>query len=219
MTSHSALLFWRQFVHNQTQIGAILPSSAALGKAATAWIARRSGPIRVLEAGPGTGSFTCELIPRLQPGDSLDLVELSSPLTAFLHARLQREGLLSCPGVDVRLINGNLLHFPLATRYDFIVFSLPLSNFSAAMVESLLTLMMEHLKPGGVFSYVKYAVLGELKRRLSIGAARADMDARQAVIASFAARYQVGRRLVLRNLPPAWVYYWQKPLATQEMTP
>jgi hypothetical protein len=37
------------------------------------------------------------------------------------------------------------------------------------------------------------------------------MRRNQAIIKRFADQYQIERRAVLANVPPSWVYYWQKP--------
>ena len=66
------LSFTLEFIRNLRDVGAVLPSSRYLGRASAEHIAHeatRSHPIRVLEAGAGTGSFTCEIIPRLGQGD------------------------------------------------------------------------------------------------------------------------------------------------------
>jgi hypothetical protein len=36
------------------------------------------------------------------------------------------------------------------------------------------------------------------------------MEANAAIIARFAARYQIDQQAVTRNVPPTWVYYWQR---------
>ncbi|MEZ4707515.1 MAG: methyltransferase domain-containing protein [Caldilineaceae bacterium] len=211
MTLRNQTLFFDQFRRNFTQVGAILPSSPALGQAASAYLAQPRPPARILEAGAGTGSFTREIIPLLISGDRLDAVEISSNLTGFLQRRLADEGLLHRPHVDIRLINADLLQFPFDAAYDFIIFSLPLTNFPPQMVAALLEMMVQHLRPGGVFSYVKYMFIGQLKYHFGGPQTRTQMDANQAILQDYARQYQFERRVVLANVPPTWVHYWRKP--------
>ncbi|MCB0093474.1 MAG: class I SAM-dependent methyltransferase, partial [Caldilineaceae bacterium] len=213
MTLRNQTLFFEQFRRNFTQTGAIMPSSPALGQAASAHLARPRPPARILEAGAGTGSFTREIIPLLIPGDRLDVVEISSELTGFLQQRLIDEGLLrrsgvASAGLDIRLINADLLQFPFDTDYDFIIFSLPLTNFPPDMVAALLAIMMQHLRPGGVFSYVKYIFIGQFKYYLGGAQTRAKMDGNQAIIQDYARQYQFERSVVVANVPSTWVNYW-----------
>ncbi len=135
------LLFAREFVTNLREVGAVLPSSRYLGRASARYSRPANGlrrPLRILEAGAGTGSFTCEIIPQLEPGDCLDAIELNPTLCALLHERLSSSGLLADPSVEVNLINGDLLTFPLDTKYDRIISSLPLTDLPVDFVDLVL---------------------------------------------------------------------------------
>ncbi len=206
-------LFFRQFLDDFVNMGAILPSSPALGRAAAAYLARKQGRVDVLEAGPGTGPFTREIVPLLTAGDTFDMVELNTNLVAYLKKRLAEEAAFQMmPGVKAQLINADLRSLGPGKAYDYIIFSLPLTNFPSALVEEILTLMVDRLKPGGVFSYVKYAFISQAKYWLGGNAVRDQMDTNQAIIRRFAGQYQIERRLVWPNVPPTWVHYWQKPM-------
>ncbi|NJN81841.1 MAG: class I SAM-dependent methyltransferase [Caldilineaceae bacterium] len=140
------------------------------------------------------------------------MVEINPALMGYLQARLERANLLARPDVDVRLICADLLAFPLAADYDIVICSLPFSNFPVDLVDGLLAQIIGHLKPGGVFSYVKYAGLGALKRWASSAAGREKIDRKQALFDAYAKTHLLERRLVVRNVPPSWVYYWRKPI-------
>ncbi len=209
-------LFFGQFINDFMHMGAILPSSRMLGRAAAAYLARKQGPVDVLEAGTGTGAFTQEITPLLSGGDTLDLVEINTLLLAYLKQQVEEGDKFPVePGVRVNFINADLRSLGPGKQYDYIIFSLPLSNFPPSLVEEMLSLMVDRLKPGGVFSYVKYAFIGQIKYWGSNQAARAQMRLNQALINQFAEQYQIGQRLVWPNVPPTWVYYWQKPESTQ----
>jgi phospholipid N-methyltransferase len=204
-------LFWRQFRQNFVEMGAILPSSGALAQAAVAYLAQKQEQAQVLEVGAGTGAFTREIVPLLQPGDTLDVVEINPELMTHLQERFRQEPIFKTTGVEINFITADIRRVPFSRHYDYIIFSLPLTNFPPGMVQEILNLMIECLKPGGVFSYVKYIFIGRLKHLLSGSTVRAEMTANQKIIEGFASRYQIERRAVLRNFPPAWTYYWQKP--------
>lgn len=204
-------IFFRQFIDDFFHMGAILPSSRYLGRAAAAYLALKQGPVTVLEAGAGTGAFTREITPLLEPGDTLDLVEINTRLMAHLRQQFGQNPALALPQeVTINFINGDLRLLRPQPRYDYIIFSLPLTNFPPAMVREILTLMMACLKSGGVFSYVKYIFLGQLKYAFGSAATRETVAANHAIIAEFARRYQIERRVVVANVPPTWVHYWRK---------
>ena len=167
-------LFFQQFFADFFHVGAILPSSRYLGQAVVSYLAQKQGPVRVLEAGAGTGPFTREIVPLLRPGDVLDAVELNPKLIAMLEQRFAREPEFQTPdGVAVNLIAGDVRDVAKRHQYDFIVFSLPLTNFPPALVQEILNLMVAQLKPGGVFSYVHYIFVSRFKYVFSSSAARA----------------------------------------------
>jgi phospholipid N-methyltransferase len=204
-------LFLREFIDDFFHMGAILPSSSFLAAAAVAHLARKQGPVRVLEAGAGTGSFTRAITPLLEGGDVLDVVEINSKLMGYLQRRFKTEPAFQTrPGVQINFINADIRAIAPTESYDYIVFALPLTNFPPALVEEILNLMAACLKPGGVFSYVKYIFIGRLKYLFGSARVKAEMRRNQAIIQRFTAQYQIERRAVLWNVPPAWVYYWQK---------
>ena len=204
-------LFFQQFLDDFFHMGAILPSSSALAKAGAAYLAQKQGPVRVLEAGAGTGAFTREIVPLLETGDVLDLVEISPELMAYLEQLFEQDlKFQTKPGVEINFINDDIRQIE-PKPYDYIIFSLPLTNFPPDMVQEILTLMMDRLRPGGIFSYVKYIFIGRVKSLFSGGAAKNKMTTNQKIIEGFADKYQIKRTVVMRNVPPTWVYYWQKP--------
>jgi len=204
-------LFFRQFQDNFFQIGAVLPSSPATARAMVAYLAKKQGLVRVLEAGAGTGAFTGQIVSSLEAGDVLDAVEINPTLMAELQQRFQREPIFQVPEVEVQFIRDDVRNLPSENQYDYIIFSLPLTNFPPPMVQELLDLMIGRLKPGGIFSYIKYIFLGRVKYLFSNATVKADTQTNQQIIHTFANRYQIERRTVLWNVPPAWIYYWQKP--------
>jgi phospholipid N-methyltransferase len=192
-------------------MGAILPSSGALARAGVAYLAKKEGPVRVLEAGAGTGPFTREIVPLLESGDVLDVVEINPQLIAYLQKRFEQDAEFQTqPGVEVNFLCEDLRKIE-PKQYDYIVFSLPLTNFPPKMVQEILDLMIERLKPGGVFSYVKYIFISRFKYLFSGSDVKLKMRTNQEIIQSFADQYQIERRAVIPNIPPTWVYYWQKP--------
>ena len=203
-------LFLQQFREHFFEIGAILPSSQAASRAMVAYVAQKKGPVRILEAGAGTGAFTGQITSHLEPGDTFDAVEINPKLITVLQERLAQEAQLRQADVEINIINDDVRNLPPDNLYDYIVFSLPLTNFPPSLVESLLTEMMSRLKPGGIFSYIRYILLGRFKYALSGSDVKTEMQANKAIISRFAGQYQIGRRAVLQNVPPAWVFYWQK---------
>src|SRR5476649_1383072 len=82
------LRFLRALVAHPKNIGAIMPSSRALGRAIAAQMdPARPGP--VLELGPGTGVITEALLERGVAAERLTLVEYDAEMAACLARRFQ----------------------------------------------------------------------------------------------------------------------------------
>ncbi len=203
-------LFFQQFREDFFHMGAIMPSSGALAKAGVDYLVQKQGPVRVLEVGAGTGSFTRQIAPLLEAGDELDVVEINPDLITYLQECFKQEpDFQTSPDIKVNFICDDVRNIP-SQSYHYIVFSLPLTNFSPDMVQEILDLMIERLEPGGVFSYVKYIFISRFKYLFSGADAKSRMKSNQAIIKSFADCYQIDQRAVVLNVPPTWVYYWQK---------
>lgn len=203
-------LFWQQFKQNFFHTGAVLPSSQAVAKAITAYLSQKQGRVNVLEAGPGSGAFTAEIVSRLQPDDALDLVEINPLFVSVLQRRLQTEALFQAHRDQITLINADLRHLPLTRKYDYILSSLPFANFPPDLMEEVLRVIMDHLKPGGIFSFVNYIFFGRLKFFVG-GSTWLNYRQNRTIIKQYAQEYQFARRVVVANIPPTWVLYWQKP--------
>ncbi|MBX7245522.1 MAG: hypothetical protein K1X53_08480, partial [Candidatus Sumerlaeaceae bacterium] len=72
------ITFIKQTFRNFHHTGAVAPSSRFVAKALIAPLhGRNHAPIHILEAGPGTGALTGEILECLKPGDHLTLCEIN----------------------------------------------------------------------------------------------------------------------------------------------
>ena len=83
--AHDLLSFFPAWMSAPRRVGAIAPSSAALGELSTREISPESAP--VLELGPGTGVFTYELLKRGLRQQDLTLVESGADFIGLLQMR------------------------------------------------------------------------------------------------------------------------------------
>ena len=150
----------RQHFHD---VGAVLPSSRYLGRALAGNLAKRTRSSRILEAGPGTGPVTRQILPHLVPGDELDLVELNSQFVEHLKNRLAGDPAFQAHRDQVRVHCMPIQEVEGIGAYDYIISGLPLNNFSPELVREILRAFKRLLKPGGIFSYFEYAYIRQTK--------------------------------------------------------
>lgn len=179
---HGLALFVRGWVEDPIAVGAVAPSGRRLAELMTREIPPDA---RVIELGPGTGSFTRAILARGVAPEHLGLIELN----ASFAQKLQRD----LPGVTVVCGDATAPHLrlePFAGRTDVVVSGLPLVLFGRAERAALLGRSFELLREGGVFYQFTYGGRCPLSDGELAGLG---LVARRAGIALF-------------NLPPAFVF-------------
>jgi phospholipid N-methyltransferase len=204
---NNAASFLRESRRNFRDVGSILPSSRYLGRALASNLEGRNSPARILEAGPGTGPVTSQILPRLLPGDQLDLVELNEQFVAHLKQRLENDPEFVPYKNQVRVHCGPIEQVPGDGVYDFIISGLPLNNFPPELVRRIMRAFQRLLKPGGVLSYFEYACLRQLKLRLGARKERRRLARVARVVSTHIRKSQIRQQHVLLNVPPALVHH------------
>jgi phosphatidylethanolamine/phosphatidyl-N-methylethanolamine N-methyltransferase len=206
MTPSTALsdtfVFVRQFARTARTTGAIMPSGRALSRALVQHVQPGSPdqPRAVLEVGPGTGAVTRHLVQRLGPKDSLDLVEANAKFADQLAISFERDSRMAEVNGRVRLLRGLVQEHVLGS-YDTIVCGLPFANFPPDQIMAIFRQLLSSLTPNGRLSFFSYSG-GEAVCRVAPNQVHSRQALRSAV-----ERNLIERELVMRNLPPAWVYH------------
>ncbi|MEK7476036.1 MAG: methyltransferase domain-containing protein [Candidatus Coatesbacteria bacterium] len=184
----------RAYVRDPRRTGAVAPSSRWLAARMTEGM-RLGAATCVVEVGAGTGSFTPSILRAMRPRARLLVVELNRELAGRLRARFRR--------ADV--IRGSVEHLPrfLSARgcpaADAVVSSLPWTTLTRPLQEKLLRAIAGSMRPGARFSTYVYVHSAWMP-----GAARFRRLLRRT--------FRKVRRtpVVLRNIPPAFVYRCEK---------
>ena len=190
--------------------GAIAPSSRFLARAITSSIRSDAGPLRVLEAGAGTGALTAEIVKRLPSGSTLDIYEINPVFADHLAARFCQNGNGSA-GVSIFVHNSRVQDIRLDAPYDAIVSGLPLNNFKPSQVRQILAKLMSALAPGGVLSWFEYLLIRELKSFTTGRRERRRLRRVGRLTGDFIEKFEFRREAIFLNLPPAVVHHLRKP--------
>ena len=92
-------------------------------------------------------------------------------------------------------------------RYDLIVSGLPLNNFSAETVESILQTLLKLLKSGGTLSFFEYIAVRRARSLLSRTAERERLRGVGRAMHAVLHKHEIRRDAILFNLLPAWVHH------------
>ena len=200
----TAVRFFGRFLRSPGTIGAILPSSGSLAKRIVSDIQKnpRLPPRRILEIGPGTGAFTDKILDRLNPDDTLHLVEFDQNLATQLRQKYK--------GIRmVKVFHRSILDHsvPENRKYDHVVSGLPLNSFPAPMVSEIFEKYEALPKDGGTLSYFDYRFLPALRRASLPDDERAEFDGILSQKKEFFAQYGTSQETVFGNAPPARVLH------------
>ncbi|WP_300600299.1 methyltransferase domain-containing protein [Niabella sp.] len=176
--------FLRAAYENLAQTGSFVESSSRLAGRMTR-IVDFSQPIQMVELGAGTGSITRHLLEQLNVGSRLAAFEINPQLFDKLRP-LQ--------GPQFHPINDDvcrLQQYVQNSTVDYVISGLPLANLNTRTKKCILDAVKSVLKPGGFYIQFQYSLndRGLLRRMFPL--------------------VQLGFEPI--NIPPAFIYYAQKP--------
>jgi phosphatidylethanolamine/phosphatidyl-N-methylethanolamine N-methyltransferase len=188
------LIFLKEFLLNQGQIGGVRPSSKALSKMIAATITNEKSPKRVLEIGPGTGNITEEILKNLGKEDFLTLVEINPVFFKILQKKKEdwiKNG--NCPHIEI--LNLDFLKHNPSNEFDVVIAGVPFNNFPPEIILAFINKIKSILKSGGIFAYFEY--LGARKIKEFFG------DKETSFYLKEIYPFLIDEKKVLKNLPPA----------------
>lgn len=184
-----------RFVRSPRTIGAVSPSSRALARAMVAGL-DLSGEAHVVELGPGTGVVTRVIAEELGLQARCLAIEIDPGFAMRLEGRFGQ----------VEVVCGSAAYLPELMqahgfdRVDHIVSGLPFASLPSEVTTGILDGIDAVLRSGGTFTTFQYVhgypspLAADFRRELS---------------------HRLGadpvRRLVWRNMPPAYVLGWRRP--------
>ncbi len=182
--------FLREFVSAPRRIGAMTPSSPRLARRmveSVDWDRARA----VVEAGPGTGAITGEILMRLQEGTLFFAVELHPGLGEIFRQHYPQVSLVQDSVQNL----SRLCRQQGVEQVDCVISGLPWASFPAERQWDLLDAIVSVLPPGGqfvTFAYLQGVLLPAARRFHLLLKDRFSEVSRS--------------RVTWTNIPPAFVY-------------
>ncbi|MEM7625607.1 MAG: rRNA adenine N-6-methyltransferase family protein [Planctomycetota bacterium] len=192
--SNTPLKFLGSFVRNPRQMGAVVPSSAALAKAMVRGLDVRDGQ-SVVELGPGTGAFTRAILRGLPDGAEYLGIELNTRFVGHLRDRFPEASFVEGCAQDA--VRHHAEREMPAVRA--VLCGLPFASLPGAVQDGVVESLDELLADGGEFRTFQYV---HAYRMASARRFRRRMDG----------VFGRGRRspAVAMNVPPAYVLSWSR---------
>lgn len=192
-TSLRRSTFLAEFIKAPFRVGAVAPS----GKHLAAAMVRDIDPNRdqvIVEYGPGTGAFTDAIMPRLTNRHRYFAVELTPAFAQILRERFPGRTFHDGSVADIEKFC-RAEGLPERDSIDLVISGLPWASFPEELQRSILDPLLRVLKPGG-----KLVTFGYHIGKMMTGGRRFY----RMLPTYFSTVHQ--SPLILRNIPPAWVF-------------
>ena len=188
------VLLFSRFLRSPRTVGAVTPSSRAVGEAMVAHV-DFTAPSRIVELGPGTGALTAPIVERLGPHIEFLALDIDPKFCEQIQRRW--------PSVDCVCASAERLDRIAAERgllpVDHIVSGLPFVSLPLPVTRQILESITAVLRPGGTFTTFQYAHGYFLPSAVAF---------RRSMSEKMGGEPRV--HLVLKNIPPAFVMTWKK---------
>lgn len=190
--------------------GTLMPSSSFLSKALTEIITPEDNrPVRILEAGAGTGPITKQILKKLRPQDHLTLCEMNPMLCDILRKYLEKDENYHKNRKNIEVFEGPVQDIERTDYYDFIVCSIPFLNFPAALAEDIFKKFHSLSNNNAKLSYFSYWGCKELGQILPL-----KEQQRRRELAKFLDNQhyfeRTSKKNIWLNLMPAQVKYYKR---------
>ena len=189
------LLVFSRFLRSPRTVGAVSASSRALANEMVHAVDFGAG-VKIVELGPGTGALTVAIVEGLTSRDRFLAVDIDP---AFVKQIRQRWPSIECINASAEDLV-SIVHERGMWPIDHIISGLPFTSLPVPMTDRILASVADSLRPGGTFTTFQYVYAHSMPAAVAF---RRKMSERM--------REQPSKRMVIRNIPPAWILTWRKP--------
>ena len=185
----SKLFFLKQYLRNPFGTGGVVPSGRQLAKLMVEKIDPQPAET-IVELGPGTGSFTRELLAQGVEPANLILVEFNKEFVKFLKREFPDLRIVEGPAQDLPRLLKTLGQGPITK----IISGIPLRSMKPAECRLIAKSVAAVLEPGGLFVQFSYFKASPVPKEV---AAEVGLTGKLAGSA-------------MNNVPPAFVWQYTK---------
>lgn len=192
-------VFLLEIIRKPGEVGAIAPSSKNLSYEITDYIKSGDKPLNIIEVGPGTGSMTEVIAKKIRPHDRFDVIEFNPQFVEVLKEKFKNYD-------NIHIHCKSIIDWNPDYKYDYMVSCLPFNVFEADFVNLILRHYEKIMKSGSMISYFEYMVFPKIKKAMLNGDKKENFEKLHDLLDDFRNSYEISKRRVYKNFPPAYVY-------------
>ena len=201
------LIFMREFIREFENTGSCFATSPYAARALSAPILERSGPRRILELGPGTGSVTVQILEYMEDGDELAICEINPRFMQALKTRLAELPSFQRHKNRITFYECGAQDLPVAIGpFDIVVCALPFLNFPFDLTKQIFARIQALSSSQTVMTYYEYIGLREISRIIPAPERKERVKLLEQFHQSMKNTWNISRTKVWRNLLPIFVY-------------
>lgn len=201
----SKFVFLSQFFKEFEATGSFCSTSQWAAKAMTEPLVGPRRKMRILEAGPGTGSVTDQVLKRMRSDDELVLCEINPRLMAILKKNLIKHPLYQMHKSRISFFEGPVQELPGSEPFDAIVCAIPFLNLPVPVVKDIFARFRELSHEKTVMTYYEYIMLRKLGKAVS-SERRARVKQLEPFLNDVWNQTATSRKKIWLNLLPITVY-------------
>jgi len=162
------LIFFTEFVREFQSTGSVCPTSKWAAAGLIEPLRQARNPMRILEAGPGSGSVTIPILENMLAEDRLTICEINPRFMKMLVARLERTEVYQRHRDRITFFLGPVQELPDDGRpYDLIVCAIPFLNLELPIVEDIFSKFQQLSHPETFLTYYEYMGLRVIGKMMS----------------------------------------------------
>lgn len=163
------LVFLTEFVREFQATGTICPTSKWAAAGLVEPLLQPRGPMRILEAGPGSGSVTIPILENMRDDDRLTICEINPRFMKMLRERLEKEEIYHRHRDRITFFLGPVQELNEdGGQYDVIVCAIPFLNLELPIVKDIFSKFKTLSHPETVLTYYEYIGLRALGKVVSL---------------------------------------------------
>ncbi len=198
--------FFRGFLKEFHTTGAVCSTSSIAAKTMCHPLEGNRAPKRILEVGAGTGAVTFQILPLLQPEDSLTICEVNANFADQLQKRLDNSPLYAQHSSRISFFEGYIQELQTQEPFDVIICSLPFLNFTVELTDEIFTKLRNLSHESTVLTYYEYIGIRALSKIFSLSKRRARFHQLDSYLSKLLSTHEIQKNRIWLNFLPIDVH-------------